>query len=84
MNAAACNWHVICHNLNAVAEGEGNADTYIDWLNKAVMVALEDSLLAELLISQNTTAEHVACMKQIAGREVRGILAENESTRPNI
>jgi hypothetical protein len=51
MNAAACNWHVICHNLNAVTEGEGGTGTYIDWLNKAVMVALEDSLLTELLIS---------------------------------
>jgi len=31
----------------------------------AVMVALGDTLLTELLISQNTTAEHVARIKQI-------------------
>jgi hypothetical protein len=59
--------------LNAVTEGEGNTDSYVDWLNKAVTVALEYSLLTELLISQNSTAEHVACMKQIVGRgEGRG------------
>jgi len=79
MNVAACNWHVICYHLNAVTEGEGSTDTYIDCLNKAVMVALVDALLTELLISQNTTAEHVACMKQIVGEgDLRGISVERQ------
>lgn len=71
-----------------MTEGEGSTDSYIDWLNKAVMVALEDSLLTEMLISQNMIAEHVACMKQIVGEggggKVGGISMENDSTRPNI
>jgi len=80
-NAAACNWPVICRDLNAATLGEGSSDTYIDWLNMAVMVALGDTLLTELLISQNTTAEHVALMKQIVwgrGGVLRGISVERQ------
>ena len=87
--AAACNWHAICYNLNAVTEGEGSTDIQIDWPNKAVVLALVYSLLTELLISQNTTAEHVVCMKQIVCVCVcvfvgGGHLSGKDSTRPNI